>query len=91
MDSRFAVPLGIPVLVPIWEIVILTWAYRRLAWALAAASPNRRFQSIFSRSTPTTALVSILEPKRDTWGHMLERCRGLCEVLVLESRIGGGS
>jgi hypothetical protein len=84
MHSRFAITLGILVLVAILEIVILMSADRRRRRALAAAGPSQGFQPIPPGSPPTIALVPILEHKYHTWGQVLQGSRGECEVLLFD-------
>jgi hypothetical protein len=91
MHSTFAITLGILVLVPIWETVILMLADSRGRCALAAAGPKHGFPPMFPGNPPTISLFSILERKCDTWGHVLQRSRGLCERLFFDWQIGGGS
>ena len=84
MLSRFAIPLGILVLVAILEIVTLMSADRRRRRALAAAGPSQGFQAIPPGNPPTIALVPVLEHKYHTWGQVLQGSRGECEVLLFD-------
>jgi hypothetical protein len=84
MHSKFAITLGILVVVAILEIVILMSADRRRRRALAAAGPSQGFQPIPPGNPPTIALVPILEHKYHTWGQVLQGSRGECEVLLFD-------
>jgi hypothetical protein len=84
MHSRFAITLGILVLVAIVEIVILVSADNRRRRALAAAGPGQGFQPISPGNLPAIAPVPILEHKRHKWGQILLGSRGGRDVLLFD-------